>query len=216
MNRLTKQLLLIAAAITAIASLNGCAMTKDYISVNYTPQNNVTALAGAEQVSVHVEISDVRSIHDRVGNKKNGYGMDMASIIATNDVLVLVQKAIQDELSSRGFKLSGGDVTVLVELSKFYNEFKVGMWSGEAVAELTMSVQIKKADGNIIYSKLINGEGEKLKIQMASGANAKVALEGALANATVRLFNDPLFVEGLLKASTARAALAPSAGGPPQ
>lgn len=216
MNRLTKQLLLIAAAVSAIAFLDGCATSKDYISLHYVPQTNVTAIAGADHVSVGVEISDVRSIHDRVGNKKNGYGMEMASIIATNDVLVLVKKAIQDELSNRGFKLSDGNVTVMVELSKFYNEFKVGMWSGDAVAELTMSVQIKKSDGNIIYSKLINGEGEKLKIQMASGTNAKVALEGALANATVRLFGDPSFVDGLLKTSTTRAALAPSAGAPSQ
>lgn len=201
MNRLTKQLTLILGGIVAIAFLNGCAVSKDYISVNYAPQTNVVHLAGAEHVSVRVEVSDVRAIHDRVGNKKNGYGMDMAAIIATNDVIVLVQKAIQTELSNRGFKVADGDVTVLVELSKFYNEFKVGVWSGDAVADLTMSAQIKKPDGNIIYSKLVTGEGEKLKIQLASGTNAKVALEGALANAVIRLFGDPLFVDGLLKAS---------------
>src|ERR1041385_8973705 len=106
MNRLTKQLLFIASGIIAIASLNGCAVSKDYISVNYNPQTHASAIAGAERVSVRVEVSDVRSIHDRVGNKKNGYGMEMASIIATNHFLGVVRNAIQDELSNRGFKLS--------------------------------------------------------------------------------------------------------------
>jgi uncharacterized lipoprotein YajG len=202
MNRLTKQLVLILGGIIAIASLNGCATSKDYISINYAAQTNVVRVAGADRVSVRVEVSDVRAIHDRVGNKKNGYGMEMASIISTNDVIATVQKAIQTELSNRGFKLADGDVTVLIELSKFYNEFKEGFWAGDAVAELTMSAQVKKSDGNIIYSKLVNGEGERLKIQLASGANAKVALEGALANAMVRLFGDPLFVDALLKASS--------------
>jgi len=214
MNQLTKKLLLIAGGIIAIASLNGCAISKDYISVKYTPQTNVTAVAGADRVAVRVEVSDVRSIHDRVGVKKNGYGMEMASIIASNDVPTLVKKAIQDELSNRGFKLADGDVTVLVELSKFYNDFKTGFWAGDAVAELTMSAQIKKSDGNIVYSKLVNGEGEKLKIQLASGANAKVALEGALANAVLRLFEDPMFIDGLLKTSSPHVAATP--GGPPQ
>lgn len=186
----------------AIAFLNGCAISKDYISINYTPETNVTQVAGADHVAVQVEISDVRAIHDRVGNKKNGYGMDMAPIIATNDVVALVQKAIQTELTNRGFKLGDGDVTLLVELSKFYNEFKVGFWAGDAEAELTISAQIKKADGNITYSKLVNGEGEKLKVQLASGKNAKVALEGALSNAIARLFADPLFIDGLIKASS--------------
>ncbi len=199
----------------AIALLNGCAISKDYISVNYTPQTNVTALAGADHVSVRVEIADVRAIHDRVSVKKNGYGNEMAAIIATNDIPALLQQAIQTELSNRGFKLSGGDVTVLIELSKFYNDFKTGFWAGDAVAEMTMSAQIKKSDGNIVYSKLVTGEGEKLKIQLASGANAKIALEGALSNAVLRLFSDPLFTEGLLKASSAQPATAASAS-PPQ
>jgi hypothetical protein len=41
-------------------------------------------------------------------------------------------------------------------------------------------------------------------------------LEGALQNAVVRLFSDPLFIDGLLKAPAVRAAAAPAAGGPPQ
>lgn len=194
-----KQLSFLAGCIITIALLNGCAASKDYISVNYAPQTNVAALPGADHIAVHVDVSDVRSIHDRVGSKKNGYGMEMAEIIATNDVPTLVKTSIQQELSSRGFKIAEGDVTVLVELSKFLNDFKVGMWSGDAIAELTMSVQIKKSDGNIVYSKLVNGEGEKLKIQLASGTNAKIALEAALQNAVVRLFSDPLFTDGLLK-----------------
>ena len=203
MNLLIKKLLLLVSGLGLIALLNGCAASKDYISINYNAQQNVTPIAGADRVAVHVEVSDVRSVHDRVGVKKNGYGVEMASIIATNDVPTIVKTAIQEELSARGFKLSEGDVTVLVELSKFYNDFKNGMWSGDAIAELTMSAQIKKSDGNIVYSKLINGEGEKLKIQLASGKNAKVALEGALANAVVRLFADPLFIDGLMKTSGA-------------
>jgi uncharacterized lipoprotein YajG len=214
MKSLTKQLLYIAGGLLAITSLDGCAASKDYISLHYTPQPNVTAISGADHASVKVEVSDVRSIHDRVGVKKNGYGMEMASIIATNDVVAVLKNSIRDELSNRGFKLNDGDVTVLIELSKFYNDFKTGMWSGNAIAELTMSAQIKKSDGNIIYSKLVTGEGEKLKIQLASGANAKVALEGALANAVLRLFGDPLFIDGLLKASAAHPVVAP--GGPPQ
>ena len=108
------------------------------------------------------------------------------------------------------FKLSDGNVTVMVELSQFYNEFKVGMWSGDAVAELTMVGTDQIIRREHFYSSLINGEGESLKSSWRP-APSQGGAEGALANATVRLFGDPSFVDGLLKTSTTRAALAPSA-----
>jgi len=187
------------ALLATIALLGGCALTEDTVDIKYIPTNSAV-IADAKPVGLTV-VDGRTTDRNRISAKMNGYGMEMASIISTNDVIAVVQKAIQTELSNRGFKLADGDITVLIELSKFYNEFKEGFWAGDAVADLTMSAQIKKSDGNIIYSKLVNGGGEKLKIQLASGANAKVALEGALANAMVRLFGDPLFVDGLLKAS---------------
>ena len=73
------------------------------------------------------------------------------------------------------------------------------MWSGDAVAEVTMEEQIKKADGNIAYSKVVSGEGKNPNIQMASGKNAKIALDAALYSAVERLFGDPAFIDTLLK-----------------
>ena len=189
---------------TAALFLNGCAVTKDYVSLNYTNQTNVIKLAGAESVSVKVEFTDTRSIKDRVGSKKNGYGMEMAAIISKEEVTDIMKKAVESELTQRGFRIAEGDFALKAQLAKFYNDFKVGFWSGDAVAEITMEVQLRNADGTITYSKLLSGEGKKENIQLASGANAKVALEGAMQNVVERLFADPIFIDTLLKRPVGR------------
>jgi uncharacterized lipoprotein len=179
---------------------SGCALTKDYVVLSYDPQTNVEKIKEADSVKVNVEVSDLRTIKDKVSSKKNSYGMEMASIIAQNDVAETLKKAIEKELENRGFDLGTGQILVLSELNKFYNDFKTGFWSGKAVAEVVMNVQIKKPDGSILYSKMIAGESTH-SVQMASGKNAKYVLEAALKDAISKLFNDTSFLDSLFEAS---------------
>jgi uncharacterized lipoprotein YajG len=194
-----KSLLLITGSFLAMCLLSGCALTQAGVSLSYVPQTDVSKVAGAEKVSVEVEVSDVRAIKDKVGAKKNGYGMEMAAIVAQEDVPETVQKANEVELENRGFHMAAGDLKVLAELNKFYNNFKIGFWAGDAMAEVTMNIQVKNAGGGIIFSKLIAGEGTKPNIQLASGNNAKVALDAALNDAIAKLFQEPAFVASLVK-----------------
>ena len=78
-----KCLSLMAGAFLASVLLSGCALTKDNVSLTYVPQTNAVQVTGASAVSVKVDMTDSRSIKDRVGAKKNGFGMDMAPIIVS-------------------------------------------------------------------------------------------------------------------------------------
>jgi len=114
---------------------------------------------------------------------------------------------VQSELSNRGFKCSAGkSVVVLVNLNKFYSDFKMGVFSGSAAAEVTMNIQVKNSDGTISFSSLIAGEGTNPSLQIMSGANARIALEAALKDAVSKLMADNLFMNTLLNsANKARA-----------
>ncbi len=186
-------------AMAFIAS--GCALTKDYVVLSYDAQTNVEKIKGADAVKVRVEFSDARKVKDKVSCKKNSYGMEMAPIIAQNDAAETVKNAIETELKNRGFNLTEGSVSVSAELNKYYNDFKTGFWSGRAVAELVMNVQVKKPDSSIIFSKMIAGESTISNLQLASGKNAKIALNGALKDAISKLFDDPSFIDSIFRAS---------------
>ncbi len=198
--KLSKCLQLAGFLLAMAFFISGCALTKDYVVLSYDPQTNVEKIKEADTVKVKVEISDVRAIRDKVSNKINSYGMDMAPIIAQNDVPDTLKKAIEAELSNRGFELADGSVLVLAELNKYYNSFKTGFWSGRAVAEVVMNVQVKKPDKSILYSKMITGENTHT-VQLASGKNAKIVLDAALKDAISKLFNDTSFLDSLFKAS---------------
>lgn len=191
--------------LAGLCLLSGCALTPAKIGLNYAPQVNVNPVPGAKNVMVKVLIMDQRLVNDSVGRKMNGYGMEMASISATNNVPDLIKHAMETELVNRGFGLGDGDtVTIVGDLSKFFNEFKEGFFAGDAVAEVDMNVTIRNTDGTIVYSRLIDGRGTVENIQFASGTNARIALEGALRDAMATLFSDPTFTGTLVKAQSPR------------
>ncbi len=191
---------LIVVVLVLLVLMSGCALTVDKVKVDYTPQSNVEKIDTMDSMAVEVSVADMRSRKDRVSSKKNGYGMEMAAIIAENDVTELVAYAIVTELRNRGFEVGKGSVSVKVELQKFYNDFKVGFFSGDAEAEVGINVQIQKPDGSVRFAKFVSGEGKEPSIQLASGTNAKAALELALRDAVSKLFNDRGFLDALIKA----------------
>jgi uncharacterized lipoprotein YajG len=183
----------------------GCALSTDYVDIGYaSPYQSVAPVAGAEAVNLSVDMTDARPEKDkeRVSCKKNGYGMEMAPIVAETDVAAVVTDAIATELRTRGFKTDGGNVRIAIELNKFYSDFKIGFWSGSAVSEVTFHVTVKKSGGDISYAKSVRGEFTKKGVQIASGANAKMSLEGALKDAVSKLMNDSAFTTALVQAET--------------
>lgn len=196
---MNKRVLIIASCIAA-ANLTGCAFTTDRIDLQYTQQKNVSPIPGAGNVVVNVKVADLRQDKTKVSSKKNGFGMETAPIIANEDVAVTVRKAIEQELRTRGFTL-GSDaaiVQIAADLTRFYNEHKTGFFSGDAVADLNMSVIVKSKKGNLLYSRQIMAQGTEPNTQLMSGENARLALDRALENGMKSLFDDKKFLSALM------------------
>jgi uncharacterized lipoprotein YajG len=177
----------------------GCAFTRERVALSYEPQVGVTALDSASTVKVRVEVVDARIKKDRISCKKNGYGMEGANFEAAEDVTKLVARAIETELTSRGFGCDNGPVVIAVELSNFYCDFKIGVFAGDAVGEVAMNVQVKDKGGKILFSKIVNGENRK-GAGVAGQGNVKVVLEAALKMAVANLMDDKSFIDSILTA----------------
>jgi uncharacterized lipoprotein len=197
----------IALAMCLVASgLSGCALTTAQISIDYTPQQGVNKVVGAENIAVSVSVADQRTDKSKVGSKKNGYGMEMAPIVVTEDVASTIRRAIEQELLARGFQL--GKDTALVKISadvtRYYNDHKMGFFSGDAVADLNLSVTVMSRNGSTLYSKPIVAQGAEPNTQIAGGDNAKLALGRALENGMKILFEDPAFNAALVTSLTTK------------
>ncbi len=198
------------AAITtaALVLLSGCALTEEHITLGYNPVSGATdRVPGAEQVKVAVAVQDQRTAQNHVGHKTNGYGMEMAQIIADNDISSMIKGAIETELTNRGFQIGAGEAQVNVTLQKFENRFELGWFSGTARASLIMGVVVSRANGTASFTKYVEGEGVNDGIQLANGSNAKLALDAALQDAVKKLFQDPAFISSVVAAGKMSATL---------
>lgn len=191
----------VAACLPLFASLllGGCALTTEKIDLQYTPLPS-SQLAGASSVTVNVRVVDQRQDKTKVSSKKNGFGAEMAPIIANEDVAVTVQKAIAQELSARGFQVrpNSGSVIVSSDLIRFYNDHKTGFFAGNAVADLNMVVTVLSKEGRQVFTRTIVAQGIEPNTQLMTGNNARLALNSALTAGMRMLFEDQAFIAALL------------------
>jgi uncharacterized lipoprotein YajG len=187
-----------ALAVLGAASLSACAITEDKVPVEHVANTAVAPVPGAEAVTLTVTGVDGRTQYtDRISTKKNGYGMEMARIIATNDVVEVVRGGVERELKAQGYTIGPNGLTVVVELQNFYNNFRLGLVQGSAVAEVAISVKVRNAAGGLLYSQLYDATSST-DIMLASGTNAKESLQKALTLATQKIIEDKALQEALL------------------
>ena len=198
----------VAIALTA-ALLSGCAITEDKILVRYTAPAYISVADGASAVTLQIVSVDGRVANrDRVATKKNGYGMEMAKIVASNDVVREVGDAVQAELSSLGFKIGPGQLLITVETTDFYNDFKPGLFSADAVAQVSFNLSAKTAKGDLLYSRVYKAVGFNNGVAIMGGSQALVALQAALRDAVQQMVTDGDLHRALVKGGRAQQAQA--------
>ena len=187
------------ATLAAAAFLCGCALTTERIEIQYKPPASVAEVPGASAVPINVQVSDQRQDKSKVSAKKNGFGMEMAPILANEEPSITIRRAIEQELAARGFRLSPatGSVQVACDLTRFYNDHKPGFFAGDAVAELNMLVIVRAKDGRQLFSRSLVAQGVEPNTQLMSGNNAMLALNRALGNGMKILFEDQAFLASL-------------------
>ncbi|MEW5728601.1 MAG: YajG family lipoprotein [Pseudomonadota bacterium] len=191
----------ILIAVAAMLSLNACALTVDEVDLAYKQQPNVVTIGGADAVKVQVTANEARaSNRDRISVKKNGYGMEMAAIVPKQRVPDHVAEAINTELKARGFSLAQGGVFVLVDVNKFWSDFKLGFFVSQAIGEVMLNTQVINAGGKVFYSRTYVAEYVVPDVMIFGGENAKQAVDGALAKAVADMMADQYFIQALIDA----------------
>jgi uncharacterized lipoprotein len=180
--------------------MSGCALVPDHIDLPYQGQAGASPINGASAITVQVAASDARTRYfDRVSSKINGLGMETAAIVADNDVVATTGAAIEKELAARGFSVGPNGMKLNVQVTRFYNSFRQGMLSGDAVAEVNLDVKLLAADGQVLYANSYYGSGRESGVMLASGSNAKVALSAAMNDSVRQVVTDVGLMNAMLR-----------------
>jgi len=106
------------ALISSIALLSGCAFGTRTAELSYPPEENGGGLiqsAQAQGTELHrskivaLSVTDERSERNRIGNVRNGFGMDTADVVTKDDIRGWVDDALTKELESAGYEVVRSD-----------------------------------------------------------------------------------------------------------
>lgn len=184
-------------AIMGLAMLfSGCSTKGGYVTLSYLPQSNVVRAQGAELRRAQIIVIDQRAIRDRVSAKKNMQGVEVAPIIATNDIGAVLTRALESELSNRGYVVDAGGAVIEVKLQKLYTDYQVNIASRRANTESLVNVRVMNVDGDELFQKIIREEWSKPGMLM-SAKRVNKALDTALREMVQALFRDPAFLEAV-------------------
>lgn len=126
----------IFSILTIISLLSGCAFGTREVSLAYPPSVAESGIKEAQASSqtakngikvIIGKLEDKRTVTHRIGNVRNGLGMDTADVVATNDVRNWVVDALEWELKDAGYLVaksdsSGNDTKSAVMVSGEINE----------------------------------------------------------------------------------------------
>jgi uncharacterized lipoprotein len=174
-------------------SLGACALAPEQIDINYASQSAADPPREGAGSLVELRTIDGRLSHrDRVGTKKNGYGVELARITASRSPLELVRSSVQQELTARGFTVGPGGVVVTIELLDFYSDFKPAFLvpMADSAAEVSFGLQVGSPGGAPVFSRIYRGKGTGTDAIVMTPGAARVALEQALATAMRQMTDD--------------------------
>ncbi|HEY7798502.1 MAG TPA: hypothetical protein VIA80_07050 [Hyphomonadaceae bacterium] len=154
---------IIAAALAGL-SLTACAMGTTNISLAKAPIARPALLAEAPSRMVAItQITDSRdeTMRDRIGDKRNGYGMVMGKIGTTEPVPDVVKKVLTDTFTANKHKVvtdaAGANVKVDAEITKFWFDYKVGLVTVEFFADAQVRMSVKDANNAEIFKHDFKG-----------------------------------------------------------
>jgi len=186
----------------ACLGLSGCALGVEQIEIAYQQQSAAAPVEGASNAPVDLRITTASLPRpERVGVKKNGYGMELGGIAPSRPIADIVRDSFTTELTQRGFPLMAGGQVFDVDVIKFANDFKMGFFTADAVAEVTLVTVIRGKTGQILFTKTVNGRGKSETLLLMIPSEARKALVLALSDAVHTVVSDPEFTRALLQTS---------------
>lgn len=192
-------------AIVFAVIFSGCAITPANVDLTYIPETN-SPLTTIEPMKAALVVQDNRPIEDadeinRVGDKKNTYGMVMAGVWSNREVPSIVYEALKNELENDGHQVVDPedvsyDVLISVLLNKYWCDMSVGLVTISLVGTVSAGVSIRDAlDGTLTFSREITGTCEGSSMAATESGYEEV-LNGALREFVRNFSRNP----GVLKA----------------
>ena len=191
-----KAMLALATALLCSA----CAILPEQVEVNYTPDAAISRQRVASAGDIGLQVTDTRRAESPswIADKKNGYGMRMASVAAQRPVGDLVRDAVTQDLAARGFRVGEGRTpAAVIEVSRLESVYQNRFFSIGAIGSADFSVQVRRADGSIAYARNFSVNNDEEGSLAGTAGQARRSVEAALTKIVGQIVSDPAFITAL-------------------
>lgn len=188
--------------VLGMAALSGCAFGTRHVELSYPPKTGdgggLVAAARADTgkvpgcCEVILAVSDRRTETRRIGNVRNGFGIDTADVVTDSGVTAWVAGAFRQELAEAGYTVipaesdaaSAGAVRIEAEITKVYCDV---IFSYEG--DVWMNVYLSRQD-NAPIANSYHGSGSAGLNWAATSDSYAESLARALRDAVTQVMTD--------------------------
>lgn len=196
-------------------SVSACATGATKINMT-APAGKAGVISEAASTKIDVTTVDARPKQDRVGDKRNGYGMVMGSIVAGEAPTTTVERALENVLTANKHTIgAGGDRLELKSTVKTYwLDYKAGLVTVEFFGSIQADVAlVDRTSGQTLYTETFDGYYS----EKTGGGLSKTwtrIMDAALADFSSKVAMSDGLKTAIEKASAPQTAAAPTPGGP--
>jgi len=186
----------------ALFVLSGCALTTYEAEIALDPSAlGKSPLSTIEPLKVKIMVTDHRPAEerDKIGQKKNGVGMELAPVVCKGEATQILADALGAEFSQNGHQVveansAAAQLLVQVDLNRFYSDMKMGMWDIKLTGIISTQVKLLRANDNFeLISEPINSTAMRSE-PAGSGGGMERALNDALLEFVRNFSRDPAIV----------------------
>lgn len=181
--------------LAAAMALPGCATSEAIEVLNTRYQGSAEQFPGAGPVALTVVDARVQN-RTMIGQKKNGYGMDMGAIRSSQPIEDVVRANLEGALAARGYSLAPDGASMRVAVKSFFASFRTGLISGSVVPDVRLTVTVARP-GAPEFVKDYDSSGIEASTMLADGDSAKRGLDRALTAVVDKIVTDPELVAAL-------------------
>ena len=188
--------------------LGGCASMDAHVTPVYTVEpGKKSPLSTIQPLTVAIQVEDQRNQFelDRLGNKKNGYGQNMAKVIPDKAPADILRDALRAEFEANNHKVVAPEVTqadalLKVGLKRFWSEATIHFFDIEMVSTLETDVGILNGTSqDKLSSKPLTSTFRDSRQYAGDGA-FEDSLKGALLEYVRTFSRDPAVLDALKSA----------------
>ena len=184
----------------SVIALSGCALTTAKLDLGYMPTSK-SPLMTVEPMNAVLEVMDQRDPNerDRVGDKKNMYGMVTAEVLSNKDVTAIVSEALENELKNNGHKVvdtkEASNVVIKIDLKRYWSDCRMHFWDIEMLGTVGSHVTIlDPRNESVLLSKPLNSTFRESR-QIATDEAFRDVLNNALAEFIRSFSRDPALLK---------------------